>query len=141
MMSSDRSSTVTVVVLSAVASIALAASIRTWYSSRSETLSPTPIISAYERQIGHTPCILLPVLSKVMNCEIFVKLESSNPGSSGKDRAALAILQAAERDGSLPPPRSTTTTQDSASHVQNTTHHSKNSNNTNSDNSTNDDEE
>ena len=62
-------------------------------------------ISAYESLIGDTPCVLLPRLSLCFkNVEIYVKLESSNPGGTGKDRAARAILAAAFAEGKLPPP-------------------------------------
>ena len=36
-------------------------------------------------------------------CELFVKLESQNPGGSIKDRIGLAMIEAAERDGRLRP--------------------------------------
>ncbi len=37
------------------------------------------------------------------NAEVWIKSERSNPGGSIKDRIALAMLEAAERDGSLKP--------------------------------------
>ena len=36
-------------------------------------------------------------------CELYVKLESQNPGSSIKDRIALSMIDQAERDGRLKP--------------------------------------
>ena len=36
-------------------------------------------------------------------CELFVKLESHNPGGSIKDRVGLAIIEAAEQSGVLKP--------------------------------------
>ena len=36
-------------------------------------------------------------------CELFLKLESCNPGGSIKDRIALAMVDAAEREGRLRP--------------------------------------
>ena len=36
-------------------------------------------------------------------CQLFVKLESQNPTGSIKDRVALAMIEAAERDGTLRP--------------------------------------
>ena len=36
-------------------------------------------------------------------CELFVKLESHNPGGSIKDRVGLAIIEAAEKSGELKP--------------------------------------
>ena len=36
-------------------------------------------------------------------CRLFLKLENQNPGGSIKDRVALAMIEAAERDGKLKP--------------------------------------
>ena len=86
-------------------------------TSPSDSASDTA--SAYELQIGNTPCILLPNLSKVMKCEIYAKMESANPGATGKDRAALAIIEAAEREGRLPPSRSIAQDDSSRSDISN----------------------
>lgn len=51
--------------------------------------------------VGHTPLIEMLSLSKKTGCRIFGKAEFLNPGGSVKDRAALAIIQQAERDGKL----------------------------------------
>ncbi len=53
--------------------------------------------------IGNTPLIRLDRVSAATGCEIFGKAEFMSPGGSVKDRAALAIIRAAEADGSLPP--------------------------------------
>jgi cysteine synthase A len=53
--------------------------------------------------IGHTPLIRLGYASALTGCTILGKAEFMNPGGSVKDRAALAIIQAAERDGTLQP--------------------------------------
>lgn len=50
-------------------------------------------LSVYESLIGNTPCVLLPNLSKQLRCSVYVKLENYNPGGTGKDRAAQAILK------------------------------------------------
>ena len=42
--------------------------------------------SAYISLIGNTPLIELKKLSKILNRHIFVKMESMNPGGTGKDR-------------------------------------------------------
>src|SRR6476661_3540263 len=52
--------------------------------------------------IGHTP------LLRVRNmdtgpCELYLKLENQNPGGSIKDRVALSMIEAAEREGKLKP--------------------------------------
>lgn len=53
--------------------------------------------------IGNTPHIVLPKLSAALGRTIVGKAEFLNPGGSVKDRAALGILQDAERSGRLQP--------------------------------------
>jgi cysteine synthase len=53
--------------------------------------------------IGETPLIRLRRLSEMTRCDILAKAEFMNPGGSVKDRAALAIVQDAERRGQLRP--------------------------------------
>jgi cysteine synthase A len=53
--------------------------------------------------IGNTPLIRLNRFSELTGCEILGKAEFMNPGGSVKDRAARAIIEAAERDGKLKP--------------------------------------
>jgi cysteine synthase A len=53
--------------------------------------------------IGNTPLIRLKSASELTGCEILGKAEFLNPGQSVKDRAALWIVRAAEREGSLRP--------------------------------------
>lgn len=53
--------------------------------------------------IGNTPLIRLRQLSEQTGCEIYGKAEFLNPGGSVKDRAALAIVEEAERKGELRP--------------------------------------
>lgn len=53
--------------------------------------------------IGHTPLIRLRRASELTGCEILGKAEFMNPGGSVKDRAALAIIDDAERRGVLKP--------------------------------------
>src|SRR3989454_11357268 len=52
--------------------------------------------------IGNTPLVEITRLD-TGRCQLFVKLESQNPGGSIKDRIALAMIEAAEHDGSLEP--------------------------------------
>lgn len=52
--------------------------------------------------IGQTPLIRLTRLD-TGPCELFLKLENQNPGGSIKDRIALTMIEAAERDGRLQP--------------------------------------
>ncbi len=51
--------------------------------------------------IGRTPLVRLRALSPKGGAEIVAKLENLGPGGSVKDRAALAMLDAAEADGRL----------------------------------------
>jgi cysteine synthase A len=53
--------------------------------------------------IGRTPLIRLARASDSTGCTILGKAEFMNPGGSVKDRAALAMIEAAEQDGTLPP--------------------------------------
>ena len=53
--------------------------------------------------VGHTPLIRLPRLSEATGCEVLGKAEFMNPGGSVKDRAARAIVLAAEKTGELAP--------------------------------------
>ena len=48
--------------------------------------------------IGHTPLVEITRLD-TGPCQLFVKLENQNPTGSIKDRVALAMIEAAERDG------------------------------------------
>jgi cystathionine beta-synthase len=50
--------------------------------------------------IGNTPLVQLTQFDTGL-CQLFVKLESQNPGGSIKDRVGLAMIEAAERDGRL----------------------------------------
>lgn len=53
--------------------------------------------------IGNTPLIRLHSFSEETGCEILGKAEFLNPGGSVKDRAALYIIQDAEKRGLLKP--------------------------------------
>ncbi|HEY1583407.1 MAG TPA: pyridoxal-phosphate dependent enzyme [Chthoniobacterales bacterium] len=52
--------------------------------------------------IGHTPLVEITRMD-TGPCQLFVKLENQNPTGSIKDRVALAMVEAAERDGKLKP--------------------------------------
>ena len=52
--------------------------------------------------IGDTPCIRINNLGP-KNVRLYVKAESFNPASSVKDRLAVNIIEAAERNGTLKP--------------------------------------
>ena len=53
--------------------------------------------------VGHTPLVGLPHLSPSESVRLWAKLEDYNPTGSIKDRAALAMITAAEADGRLRP--------------------------------------
>jgi [CysO sulfur-carrier protein]-thiocarboxylate-dependent cysteine synthase len=53
--------------------------------------------------VGRTPLVGLPRLSPSADVRLWAKLEERNPTGSVKDRAALAMIEAAERDGTLKP--------------------------------------
>jgi cystathionine beta-synthase len=52
--------------------------------------------------IGHTPLVEITRI-ETGPCQLFVKLENQNPTGSIKDRVALAMIEAAEREGKLKP--------------------------------------
>src|SRR6188768_961553 len=52
--------------------------------------------------VGDTPCIRINNIAP-KNVRMYVKAEAFNPASSVKDRLALNIIEAAERDGTLKP--------------------------------------
>lgn len=53
--------------------------------------------------IGNTPIVKLNRITGSDDAEIWAKLEGFNPGGSVKDRIALSMIEAAERDGRLKP--------------------------------------
>jgi cystathionine beta-synthase len=55
--------------------------------------------------VGNTPLVRLPRVSAAegVGCTLVAKLETTNPGGSVKDRVAIAMIDAAERDGLLQP--------------------------------------
>ena len=61
--------------------------------------------------VGNTPLVALTGMlderAKENRVELFAKLEASNPGGSVKDRIGVAMIEAAEREGSIEPGRTT----------------------------------
>ena len=51
--------------------------------------------------IGNTPIVKLNNVVPEDSAEVYLKLEYFNPGSSVKDRIALAMIEAAEEKGIL----------------------------------------
>src|SRR3977135_4445781 len=52
--------------------------------------------------IGDTPLVEITRM-ETGPCQLFLKLENQNPTGSIKDRIALSMIEAAERDGKLEP--------------------------------------
>ncbi len=61
------------------------------------------IKSGFVGTVGNTPLIRLNSFSEETGCEILGKAEFLNPGGSVKDRAALYIIEQAEKEGLLKP--------------------------------------
>ena len=53
--------------------------------------------------VGNTPLVGLPTFSPAPDVRLWAKLEDRNPTGSVKDRPALAMIEAAEADGTLTP--------------------------------------
>lgn len=67
---------------------------------------PTPHSRPYDsvlETIGRTPLVRVRRLTEGLRTPVYLKLESLNPAGSVKDRIGTAIIDAAERDGTLSP--------------------------------------
>src|SRR5476651_1312758 len=53
--------------------------------------------------IGHTPLVRLNRVTEGVSATVLAKIEYLNPGGSSKDRIAVRIIDAAEREGKLKP--------------------------------------
>src|SRR3954453_18103824 len=53
--------------------------------------------------IGHTPLVRLNRVTEGVTATVLAKIEYLNPGGSSKDRIAVRIIEAAEREGKLKP--------------------------------------
>jgi len=51
--------------------------------------------------IGHTPLVRLNRVTAGLGAEVLAKIESFNPGASVKDRIALSMVDAGEREGKI----------------------------------------
>ncbi|MGM9922889.1 MAG: cysteine synthase A [Bacillus sp. (in: firmicutes)] len=61
------------------------------------------IANSVAELVGHTPIVKLNRLVDENSADVYLKLEYMNPGSSVKDRIALAMIEAAEESGELKP--------------------------------------
>jgi cysteine synthase len=66
-------------------------------------LTPMNYKDGFMGAVGNTPLIRLKGVSEETGCEIFGKAEFLNPSGSVKDRAAKAIVLAAEANGDIGP--------------------------------------
>jgi cystathionine beta-synthase len=67
------------------------------------TPSTTVIKNSILDTIGDTPLVRLSRIGAGLRPQLVAKLETFNPGGSIKDRVAVALIDAAERDGKLRP--------------------------------------
>lgn len=63
----------------------------------------TKIYQSINELVGHTPIVKLNRIVAEGSADVYVKLEFFNPGGSVKDRIALAMIEKAEKDGTLQP--------------------------------------
>src|SRR4029450_8122386 len=77
-----------------------------WWARGSQESSVKIARNATEL-IGRTPLVQLNRIVAGVKPRIVAKLESANPANSVKDRVALAMIEAAERDGLIEPGVST----------------------------------
>ena len=70
-----------------------------------DELEPMEFADSILDLVGNTPLVRLRRLSDAENlrCTLLAKVETVNPGGSVKDRVAIAMIDAAERDGLLRP--------------------------------------
>lgn len=61
------------------------------------------LVNSVTELVGHTPIVKLNHATSENEGNVYVKLEYFNPGSSVKDRIALAMIEAAEKEGTLKP--------------------------------------
>ncbi len=66
------------------------------YADRLPVSSATPVVTLYE---GNTPLIPAPVLSERTGCEVYLKVEGSNPTGSFKDRGMTVAVSKAVESG------------------------------------------
>jgi cystathionine beta-synthase len=70
------------------------------------SIAPSPTTTIKDSildTIGDTPLVRLSRIGAGLRPQLIAKLETFNPGGSIKDRVAVALIEAAERDGRLQP--------------------------------------
>jgi cysteine synthase len=71
--------------------------------TRSSRPRAAPPLESILEAVGGTPIVRLSRVVEPGSAEVYAKLESFNPGGSVKDRIALSMIEAAEREGRLGP--------------------------------------
>lgn len=66
---------------------------------------PLVLFDSLLETVGGTPLVHLSRIPSAGSAAVWGKLEARNPGGSVKDRVALAMIEAAERDGAIVPGR------------------------------------
>ncbi len=69
-------------------------------------LTPSKSLQVYDNivdTIGHTPLVRMGRIGADLQCALYAKVESFNPGGSVKDRIGLNIIDEAEASGKLKP--------------------------------------
>ncbi|MBL5767102.1 cysteine synthase A [Heyndrickxia sporothermodurans] len=61
------------------------------------------LVNSIAELVGGTPVVKLNRATSENQAEVYLKLEYMNPGSSVKDRIALAMIEAAEKEGKIKP--------------------------------------
>ncbi|KAJ2790885.1 Cysteine synthase 1 [Coemansia helicoidea] len=76
---------------------------RRLYSTAARYVTAARPTDGFVGAIGNTPLVRIGSLSRETGCEILGKAEFMNPGGSVKDRAALFVVEDAERRGLIRP--------------------------------------
>ncbi len=70
---------------------------------RPQPVAPIDAANSLLDLVGGTPLVHLHRIGRELEAQLLAKLEYLNPGGSVKDRPALAMIEAAEREGVLQP--------------------------------------
>jgi cysteine synthase A len=73
----------------------------------SEWSGTMKVVNSVLDLVGRTPIVRLNQVSDPQGAQVYMKLESFNPGGSVKDRAAMNMILTAEREGKIQPGQST----------------------------------
>ena len=65
--------------------------------------APMEVADSLLDLVGNTPMVRLCRVGAELSCDLIAKVEMLNPGGSVKDRPAIAMIDAAEREGLLKP--------------------------------------